>query len=374
MWLFSLLLVAIVQQASTLELRRIERQVAAKCDSQSSCIELRDCPELLQLLKNPNSQSINRLRELTCVFNPRNPQVCCPNPSPASTSPTVTVPTDPPNVQVELPRSCGHSSVQEKVVGGEDVALGEFPWMVAIGYIENGEVKYRCGGSLINERYVVTASHCLRSKYNGFKDVHSVRLGEHDLRTERDCESFPNLGQLCSEPVVDVGVEESIPHPDFDKRFNISDDIALLRLERNVQFTPWIQPICLPELNFNLEAKVAGSNNVIVAGWGNNELRRQSPVLQKVDIPFVEKSLCQNRYADYKLGKEQKCFGGELGKDSCGGDSGGPLIHPRTNNSPPFELIGIVSFGSLRCGAPGVPAVYTNVADYRSWILTTIRP
>lgn len=67
----------------------------------------------------------------------------------------------------------------------------------------------------------------------------------------------------------------------------------------------------------------------------------------------------------------QLCAGGVKGQDSCGGDSGGPLMYPGSYGKLGVRYVqrGIVSFGSKRCGIGGFPGVYTNVAYYMNWIL-----
>ena len=72
----------------------------------------------------------------------------------------------------------------------------------------------------------------------------------------------------------------------------------------------------------------------------------------------------------------QICAGGEKGKDSCNGDSGGGLFWRKgtledADSAEPWYLIGIVSFGSRSCGI-GRPAVYTRVSAFLGWIETNM--
>ena len=64
------------------------------------------------------------------------------------------------------------------------------------------------------------------------------------------------------------------------------------------------------------------------------------------------------------------------GKDSCSGDSGGPLVAMKQGsdvlNKEPKYLVGIVSFGSRRCGR-GLPGVYTSIDYYLPWIIANMR-
>lgn len=69
------------------------------------------------------------------------------------------------------------------------------------------------------------------------------------------------------------------------------------------------------------------------------------------------------------------CVGGKIGYDSCTGDSGGPLMKVEAVDGPPkYYLIGIVSFGSKQCGKFAIPAVYTQVSQYLTWILNHLKP
>lgn len=73
---------------------------------------------------------------------------------------------------------------------------------------------------------------------------------------------------------------------------------------------------------------------------------------------------------------DQMCVGGIIGEDSCGGDSGGPLMKVLSDERPPpkYYLIGIVSFGAKACGASRTPAIYSRIAAYTTWILDNIQP
>lgn len=68
------------------------------------------------------------------------------------------------------------------------------------------------------------------------------------------------------------------------------------------------------------------------------------------------------------------CAGGERGRDSCVGDSGGPLMHTFKNDSGQWYIEGVVSFGNQRCGSEGWPGVYTRVSDYLGWINENVKP
>lgn len=53
---------------------------------------------------------------------------------------------------------CGLRNDGKRVVGGDDAALNEFPWQVRLSYLNT----FYCGGTLINDRYVITAAHCVK--------------------------------------------------------------------------------------------------------------------------------------------------------------------------------------------------------------------
>jgi transmembrane serine protease 9 len=114
-----------------------------------------------------------------------------------------------------------------------------------------------------------------------------------------------------------------------------------------------------------------------VAGWGKTESRSSSNVKLKLSLPLVDQDQCNQVYGNVsvQLGYGQICAGGQRGKDSCRGDSGGPLmtVEALPDGSGRWSVVGVVSFGPSPCGMPGWPGVYTKVQDFVPWILSKLR-
>lgn len=104
---------------------------------------------------------------------------------------------------------------------------------------------------------------------------------------------------------------------------------------------------------------------------------KASNVKLQVWLPVVSNEDCGRVYREKRLdiGDGQLCAGGVEGKDSCTGDSGGPLmstgVSPRDGRSR-YYLAGVVSFGPDPCGRKDWPGVYTRVARYTDWILNQL--
>uniref|UniRef100_A0A1Y1LCA4 Peptidase S1 domain-containing protein n=3 Tax=Photinus pyralis TaxID=7054 RepID=A0A1Y1LCA4_PHOPY len=269
---------------------------------------------------------------------------------------------------------CGQSSA-EKIFGGEVADMFDFPWIALIKYKTLDGYGFHCGGSLINTRYVLTAAHCLIGK--DLPEAVSVRLGEYNLELDLDCTSTPEY-PMCADKHIDIPIAEMVVHEHYrpfdDNQYN---DIALLRLARDIPYTDFIKPVCLP-IYPNLINEYFVGTNATTAGWGRTETQRSgSSIKMKVTLPVRSNLDCKDVYASRRvsLSTQQLCVGGESGKDSCKGDSGGPLMHLYTAPGEiNWYIIGIVSFGPQICGLNGWPSVYTRVTEYVPWILQHLRP
>uniref|UniRef100_A0A0K8WBX2 CLIP domain-containing serine protease n=1 Tax=Bactrocera latifrons TaxID=174628 RepID=A0A0K8WBX2_BACLA len=290
---------------------------------------------------------------------------CCPTSDNVIKDPTVIVvnsddiPTRPPTLE----EGCGYThNTYKKIVGGEVSKKGAWPWAVLLAYPDgSASSPFKCGGTLVTARHIVTAAHCIRD------DLAYVRLGEHDLSTDTETRH------------EDVNIVRKEAHPQYNRR-NGKNDVAVLWLERNVKFRETISPICLPTA-LPIRQKSYVSYTPFVVGWGKTmEGGVSSNVLQELQIPIFKNDVCERSYKNInRLVSADQFDDGVLcagvlsgGKDTCQGDSGGPLMIPESyNNNVRYYLIGVVSYG-VGCARPEVPGVYSSVQHYVDWILEKI--
>ncbi|CAG9837834.1 unnamed protein product [Diabrotica balteata] len=253
-------------------------------------------------------------------------------------------------------KTCGYSvNDQRRIVNGKPAKLNQFPWMAQIFYKrKNNTDAFLCGGSLINNRYVVTAAHCITD----FKEkINIVRIGINTLTPEIKVKRLNK----------DYKVANITVHPNFNTVMGDDNDIALIRLARSVKYIVAIQPICLPTANM-LNKEFIGEN-VDIAGWGLDTSGHLTKDLQYITVPVREREIC-NEIFNTTLDQSQFCAGVSAGEDSCNGDSGGPMMWKRKESKDKYFLIGVVSYGLKKCGTG--PAVYTNVPYFLKWILDNI--
>jgi len=242
-----------------------------------------------------------------------------------------------------------------RIVGGEYAPQGAWPWAVILGRAGLTGFSVICGGSLISADTVLTAAHCFDSSGHGGPTT--VRLGEHDVTTTLDGAEH-----------VDVAIERVRQHPDWDK-FTLDNDIAIVKLVKNVSFTPDISTVCLPDdyEGKDLEVVLAEPEPVVI-GWGATFTYGGAETrLRQATVPVVTQEDCKAAYngVNVDIGDTKVCAGkGE--RDTCNGDSGGPLLADHLGDNR-WSIVGITSFG-VDCGRADFPGVYTRVDKYLGWI------
>ncbi|KAM3962498.1 bzArgOEtase [Aphomia sociella] len=345
--------------------------VAQRCNGGAQCIMLSECSGLYTQLQQGTTPQLTRLlRNLHCGFERDNPKICCPPEFGATPSGGGAGRTEDPVSLLPGYNVCGIQN-EDKIVGGTQADIDEHPWMALLRYDKPTGWGFYCGGVLISSRYVMTAAHCVKGEDLPVNwRLSQVRLGEWNTSSAVDC-----VEDDCSGPVQDIPIEQTIAHEGYkstDK--DQENDIALLRLARNVQFNDFVKPICLPVSNELKQNSFVGYD-MEVAGWGKTETRSESDVKLKVRVPVVSTNDCARVFSRVgrQITNKQMCAGGVSGQDSCRGDSGGPLMGKISQVSN-WIAFGVVSYGPSPCGTPGWPGVYTHVGAYVDWIVSKLRP
>ncbi|XP_018412200.1 PREDICTED: enteropeptidase [Nanorana parkeri] len=243
------------------------------------------------------------------------------------------------------PRECGKRALaSSRIVGGTDAAVGAWPWIAALYYNE----RQVCGASLVNNEWLVSAAHCAYGR-NLIPSKWKAILGMHN--------SF-NLTYPQTETRL---IDQIIINPHYNRRTKDSD-IVMMHLELKVNYTDYIQPVCLPESLSNFPSGL----NCSIAGWGRTQSQGPIPnILQEAVVPLITKSKCQQQMPEYNITNSMVCAGyNEGGIDTCQGDSGGPLMCHQENR---WYLVGATSFG-YGCAQPERPGVYARVTTFTEWI------
>ncbi|KAH8416691.1 hypothetical protein KR222_007077 [Zaprionus bogoriensis] len=239
------------------------------------------------------------------------------------------------------------------IAGGQLAAQREFPLMARLGNHNEDEnvLTWFCGGTLISDRFVLTAAHCLYAESGA---INVVRLGELDFDSVSD-DAQPE----------DFEVKSLREHPQY-KYPVLYHDIAMVELSRAVGLSVYKQPACLPNDDGDQYLQF------IAIGWGHTTFAGEnSSGLRKVLLRrYAGNCLVAEELEELPNGfnaSTQLCIGSSEAKDTCNGDSGGPVLVQQLKNACMYRVMGITSSG-IGCGTPNVPSVYTRVYFYLAWI------
>ncbi|CAG4936647.1 unnamed protein product [Colias eurytheme] len=236
-----------------------------------------------------------------------------------------------------------------RIAGGETAEYT--PWIAALSY-GDVEKRFQCAGSIITDRHILTAAHCIAPAYNN--------------------------GQLVSTYMATVGSNvrdgsgqnykliKNYTHPEFAINY-VKNDIAILVTNASIEFSVMVHPVTV---NFN---RVDQGVAAIILGWGSQSLRgNASQELQELEMITVNSTYCfaETRRVGATLkiippyidSDKEICAYRAVGKGTCKGDSGSPLVCADND-----EQIGLTSWG-IPC-ALGAPDMFTRISSYKDWIL-----
>merc|ERR1719507_1320193 len=216
--------------------------------------------------------------------------------------------------------NCAPVSSSDRIVGGKEVnPKYKLPYQVLVSPCNKQGGCFMCGGTILNKRYVVTAAHCL---YDGQTQMtlkggakFRVMVGEHDH---------------CKAQSSFVLASVVHKHPNFDiDSASVDNDIAILKLSKDLTFSDKIKPACLPT---NATKDYSGKAST-VSGWGGTKANTpMEPVDQPRQCTLKETIInilkpSSKKCSDF-IGDSSSTTllcGWAKGSDACQGDSGGPL-------------------------------------------------
>ncbi|ESN95803.1 hypothetical protein HELRODRAFT_185962 [Helobdella robusta] len=238
------------------------------------------------------------------------------------------------------------------IVGGIEARPNEFPWQISL---QSSTGSHRCGGSIINDQWIITAAHCVEglipSSWRIVVGLHKKISGTND----------PAVKTFQIEKWV---IHEKYGTPRY------ANDIALIKVKGNIKFDANVSPVCAPESK-DLYTHVKSA----VSGWGALASGSVTKVdgLRYTTVNTTTNAYCSGIYGPLsKITDDMLCASDNRNsaeRDSCQGDSGGPLVRKEKDGT--FSLIGIVSWGK-GC-ASKYPGVYARVNYFEDWILKNIK-
>ncbi|XP_064641726.1 chymotrypsin B-like [Lineus longissimus] len=268
-----------------------------------------------------------------------------------------------------------------RIVGGEKVTdQTKWPWLVSLegtlphtslGPIPLIETKSSCGGSIINDRWVLSAAHC----FDG-KDARNPSRWTARMATLKKSPSILDylkhlVGKIFKKEdwvLWNMDVEKIIVHPRYERK-KLIHDIALMKLKNPVPSGDQFEKIHKVQLPLQGERTFpAPGQKCVVKGWGCAKYGGGSTSrAYQVTLPILSDQDCKRYWG--RTDPAMKLCAGDVdqNKGPCPGDSGGPLVCQQGDK---WVQVGVVSFGN---GSADYPSVMTRVSNYVSWINHTVQ-
>ncbi|XP_050079772.1 CLIP domain-containing serine protease B4-like [Anopheles maculipalpis] len=226
----------------------------------------------------------------------------------------------------------------------------------------------RCVGTLIQERYVLTAAHCVH-----FLPVENIKLffGVSLISVLDQC--------LADGECQERRAAEFLIHPGYNAHSS-TNDVALIRVSEPVYTSDAVMPACL-SLDHVFDENLPDDKRVLSLGWGKTGYGGMSDSKRLVYLNVISQDECSeyltnNTRINPSMFFSVMCTLGVLrGQDVCQGDSGAPMLHFRDKR---FYVVGVVSTGPKCDPAAGnstklAPGIATRVSEYNNWILTSMK-
>ncbi|XP_058975828.1 brachyurin-like [Musca domestica] len=237
--------------------------------------------------------------------------------------------------------------LEGRITNGELAKAGQFPYQVGLSLVFGNQGAW-CGGTLISDRWILTAAHCT----DGADGV-TVYLGAIDIKDDHE------KGQQR----IYTSKSNIIVHEHWDPN-TLSNDISLIKLPVVIEFNDRIQPAALPKMDGHYSTYEG--DMVWASGWGKDSdaATSVSPLLRYIEVPVMKLSTCKTYYLGM-VTEKMICISSKGGKSTCNGDSGGPLVYKHDGVN---TVIGATSFGIALGCEKGWPGVFTRVTSYLDWI------